>query len=124
MLNYTRASCEEFANFYPTKDVVLTVPPYYTQSQRRALLRAAELGEVNVLQLLNSNAAVALHFGVFQTSLYADKPIKVLFFDMGATSTIATVVSYELVNLVPTITLMGTGYNRELGISLHALYSN
>ena len=48
----------------PLKDCVLTVPAFYTQHERRALLDAAELADLNVLALINENSAAALHFGI------------------------------------------------------------
>ncbi len=42
----------------PMNDVVITAPPYLTQAERRAILRAAaNYSGLNVLQLLNSNTA-------------------------------------------------------------------
>ena len=38
-------------------EAVITVPPYYNQAQRRALIRAADLAGIKVLQLMNDNTA-------------------------------------------------------------------
>ena len=67
---------------------------------------------------MNTNLAVALHFGSFQKDAYKDKPTHVLFYDMGATASIATVVRYELTegkSTAPKVTVMGTGFDRNLG---------
>ena len=68
--------------------------------------------------MMNANLAVALHFGSFQKDTYKDKPTNVLFYDMGATASTATVIKYELTDgksNVPKVTVMGTGFDRNLG---------
>ena len=65
-------------------DVVITVPPYFNQFERQAILDAADLAGLNVLQLINVDTAVALHYGItrkFNTTEYH------VFYDMGAAST-------------------------------------
>ena len=75
----------------PLKDCVLTVPSFYTQHERRALLDAAELAELNVLALINENTAAALHFGIDRID---EKPLTYLFYNMGAGSLQVSVVRY------------------------------
>jgi len=75
----------------PLKDCVLTVPSFYTQHERRALLDAAELAELNVLALVNENTAAALHFGIDRID---DKPLNYLFYNMGAGALQVSVVRY------------------------------
>lgn len=41
----------------PITEAVITVPPYFNQAERRAMLRAADLAGLKVLQLINDNAA-------------------------------------------------------------------
>ena len=48
----------------PIKDVVITVPPFWAQDERQALLVAAELAKMNVLGLLNENSAVAMKYAI------------------------------------------------------------
>jgi hypoxia up-regulated 1 len=75
----------------PVKDCVLTVPSFYTQHERRALLDAAELAELNVLALINENTAAALHFGIDRIDT---TPVNYLFYNMGAGSLQVSVVRY------------------------------
>ncbi|XP_010156025.1 PREDICTED: hypoxia up-regulated protein 1-like, partial [Eurypyga helias] len=65
VLNYSRGLAEEFAE-QPIKDAVITVPAYFNQAERRAVLQAARMADLKVLQLINDNAAVALNYGVFR----------------------------------------------------------
>ena len=55
-LEKAKQYAETFAD-QPVKDAVLTVPAYFTQAERRAVLMAAELSGINVLQILGDNAA-------------------------------------------------------------------
>jgi len=75
----------------PLKDCVLTVPSFYTQHERRALLDAAQLADLNVLALINENTAAALHFGIDRID---EKPQTYLFYNMGAGSLQVSVVRY------------------------------
>jgi len=77
------------------RDCVLTVPSFYTQHERRALLDAASLADLNVLALIDENTAAALHFGMDRVDT---EKKNVLFYNMGASSvqvSIATFFSYE-----------------------------
>lgn len=47
------------------KECVLTVPGFFNQVERKALLQAAELAGLKVLQLINDYTAVALNYGKF-----------------------------------------------------------
>jgi hypoxia up-regulated 1 len=67
----------------PVKDFSITVPPFWTHSQRQALLDAAKIAGVNVLSLINQNAAIALNFGIERTF---KEPEHVIFYDMGASN--------------------------------------
>ncbi|KAL7534489.1 hypothetical protein ACHAXR_006880 [Thalassiosira sp. AJA248-18] len=75
----------------PLKDCVLTVPGFYTQHERRALLDAAALADLNVLALINENTAAALHFGIDRID---SKPLNYLFYNMGAGSLQVSIVRY------------------------------
>lgn len=48
------------------KDAVITVPAFFNQAERRAVLHAAHIAGLKVLQLINDNTAVALNYGVFR----------------------------------------------------------
>ena len=79
-------------------DVVITVPPYFSQAERRSIIQAAQLAGLTVLQLMDTNAAVALNYAVFRVADFNEtRPVNVLFYDMGSTATIASVVQYQIV---------------------------
>lgn len=107
----------------PIKECVLTVPGFFNQAERRALLQAAELAGLKVLQLINDYTAVALNYGIFRSKTFNETSQYVMFYDMGASSTTATLVSYQTVKTKdhgyvethPQATILGVGYDRTLG---------
>lgn len=99
---------------------VITIPPYFTPEEIKSVKTAASLAGLRVLELLNSNTAVAVNFGIFNTGhLKEGQTMNVLFYDMGATSTIATVASYTLnvkgKEKIPTLTMKAYAADRTLG---------
>lgn len=104
-------------------EAVITVPGFFNQVERRALMQAADLAGIKVLQLINDYTAVALNYGIFRSKEINDTAHYVMFYDMGASSTTATVVSYQnmktkergFVETNPHVTVLGVGYDRTLG---------
>ncbi|GFY46406.1 hypoxia up-regulated protein 1 [Trichonephila inaurata madagascariensis] len=105
----------------PVKDAVITVPPFFNQAERRAMLEAAKLSGLNVLQLINSNTAVALNYGIYRRRDFNETPTNILFYDMGAGNTVATVATYQLIKsketgeVSPQVTVRGVGFDHTLG---------
>ncbi|XP_009582961.1 PREDICTED: LOW QUALITY PROTEIN: hypoxia up-regulated protein 1, partial [Fulmarus glacialis] len=123
VLNYSRGLAEEFAE-QPIKDAVITVPAYFNQAERRAVLHAARMADLKVLQLINDNTAVALNYGVLggKTSMppHSFSFQNIMFFDMGAGSTVCTIVTYQTVKTKdsgtqPQLQIQGIGFDRTLG---------
>uniref|UniRef100_A0A8C4Q5L3 Hypoxia up-regulated protein 1 n=1 Tax=Eptatretus burgeri TaxID=7764 RepID=A0A8C4Q5L3_EPTBU len=128
MLNYSRQLAADTAG-QPVTGCVLSVPAWFSQSARRALLRAAQLVQLPVLQLLSSPAAVALHYGAFSTQEITTKPSTVLFADVGATGTTVTVVQYvvsaEKNGKTPSLKILGQSWNRGVsGLAMDILLAN
>jgi len=73
------------------KDLVLTVPSFYTQHERKALLDAAALAEFNVLALIDETTAAALHFGMDKVM---EDPKIFIFYNLGASSLQVSVVRF------------------------------
>lgn len=102
-------------------ECVLIVPGFFGQAERRALLTAANLANVKVLQLINDYTAVALNYGIFRRNEINETAQYYMFYDMGAYKTSAAVVSYQLVKdkatreTNPVIQVLGVGYDRTLG---------
>ncbi|XP_055321556.1 hypoxia up-regulated protein 1 [Sitodiplosis mosellana] len=105
----------------PITECVITTPGFFGQAERTALLTAANLANIKVLQLLNDYTAVALNYGIFSRKEINDKAQYFVFYDMGAYHTTASVVSYQLVKdkatreTNPVVQVIGVGYDRTLG---------
>uniref|UniRef100_UPI00398E5734 hypoxia up-regulated protein 1 isoform X2 n=1 Tax=Pristiophorus japonicus TaxID=55135 RepID=UPI00398E5734 len=119
VLNYSRSLAQDFAE-QPIKDLVITVPVYFNQAERRAVLQAAQMVGLKVLQLINDNTAVALNYGVFRRKDINATAQNVMFYDMGSSSTTATIVTYMTTKTKdwgtqPQLQVQGIGFDRNLG---------
>nr|AKG51639.1 hypoxia up-regulated protein [Artemia sinica] len=118
-----RDYAEMFSQQVPIREAVITVPPYFDQAERRAMMKAAAIGELKVLQLVNTNAAIGLNFGIFRSKEWNDTARYFLFYDMGASSTVATVIAYQTAKTKergysetnPQLAVVGVGFDRTLG---------
>lgn len=91
-------------------DCVLSVPAWWAENQRRAILDAAHIAGLNVLRLMNETTAVALNYGILRP-LPKDEASNVMFIDIGSTSTTATVASFVAGGLK----ILGTASDPFLG---------
>jgi molecular chaperone DnaK len=77
--------------------VVIAVPAHFTESQRHATTRAAEMAGVRLLDLVSEPVAATLAFAEHSPQLSpahpSGKPISVLVFDLGGYTFEATVLS-------------------------------
>ncbi|KAI8325666.1 actin-like ATPase domain-containing protein, partial [Martensiomyces pterosporus] len=89
-LRYARQLVKESEGIV-VKDAVFTVPSFFDQSQRQAMLDAANLAGFRTLALVNDGSAVALNYAMSRTFT---KPERHLFYDMGAGKTVATVAGF------------------------------
>lgn len=66
-------------------DCVISVPSYFTQAERQALLDAARIAGLNVLRLFNETTATALCYGIYKQDLPAPEapPRNIVFVDCG-----------------------------------------
>lgn len=100
---------------------VLVVPGFFGQAERQALVAAAKLANLNVLQLINDYTAVALNYGIFRRKEFNETAHYFVFYDMGAYKTTASVISYQLIKdkatreVLPVVQVIGVAYDRTLG---------
>ncbi|WWC86432.1 uncharacterized protein L201_001309 [Kwoniella dendrophila CBS 6074] len=94
-------------------DVVIAVPGWYTDIQRRAMLDAANIAGLNPLRLINDTTAVALGYGITKADLpeSADEPRHVVFVDVGHSNYSVSVVAFSKGQL----TVKSTAYDRHFG---------
>ncbi|TWU78890.1 lumenal Hsp70 protein [Metarhizium rileyi] len=80
------------------RSIVLTVPPFYTIEEKRAVQLAAELAGLKVLSLISDGLAVGLNYATsrqFPNINAGEKPEYHMVFDMGAGSTSASVLRFQ-----------------------------
>lgn len=110
---------EKQAGGQTVKDCVITIPAYYTLGQRRMILDAADIAGLSVLQLVHENTAAATMFGIDR--LDRDKPVTVLFYNMGATDTEVSIVRYSAITEMPAnktyehVEILAEAWDSELG---------
>jgi hypoxia up-regulated 1 len=105
----------------PPKDVVLTTPSFATQHERRALLDAASLADLNVLELIDENTAAAVQYAM-------DKKFEqdqlLLFYNMGASALQVSVIRffsydkperYGKPKSVPAVEVLAKAWDATLG---------
>ncbi|WAQ84911.1 hypothetical protein PtA15_5A484 [Puccinia triticina] len=78
-------------------DVVIAVPGWYTDVQRRAVLDAAEIANLHPLRLINELTATALGYGITKTDLPSpeEKPRYVAFVDIGHSQYQVAIVAFS-----------------------------
>lgn len=95
----------------PVSDVVISVPGWFTDAQRRAVLDASEIAGLNALRLMNDTTASALGYGITKTDLPEDKPRHVAICDIGHSNYSVAIVAYVKGKL----TVISTAYDRHFG---------
>merc|ERR1711871_846612 len=108
-------------------ECVVTVPYYLTEHERRIIIDAAAMVDLSVIMLVNDNTAVAIRYGIeTKASL---KKNNVLFVDVGASHTTATVASYfsrpvSDYKSVSSVEILGLSHSLVGGSNLDALLTN
>ncbi|KAI1107397.1 actin-like ATPase domain-containing protein [Jackrogersella minutella] len=109
------------------RSVVITVPPFYTIEEKRAVELAADLVGLKVLSLISDGLAVGLNYATsrtFPTVSEGGKPEYHMVFDMGAGSAKATIMKFQgrtvkdigkFNKTVQEVQVVGSGWDRTLG---------
>ncbi|KAF9025396.1 heat shock protein 70 [Hymenopellis radicata] len=94
-------------------DIVIAVPGWYTDIQRRAVMDAASIAGLTVLRLINDTTAAALGYGITKSDLPEPEapPRNVVFVDVGHASLSCAVVAFSKGQL----TVKSTAFDRNLG---------
>ncbi|KKA27073.1 hypothetical protein TD95_001146 [Thielaviopsis punctulata] len=81
----------------PVSELVMSVPAWFTDSQRRALLDAAEIAGIKLLRLMNSTTAAALGYGITKLDLPGPEevPRRVAFVDVGHSDYTCSIVEFR-----------------------------
>lgn len=77
-------------------EAVISVPPYYTEQEKKALLDAAKIADLKVLRLVNESTAIAMSYGIFRKSeLEETNSRNVVFVDLGHSKTSAFLAAFK-----------------------------
>ena len=78
-------------------DCVVSIPTYYTDIERRAMLDACRIAELNCLRLMNDTTATALCYGFFRKELPepTQAPRNVVFVDFGHSAMQVSAVAFN-----------------------------
>ncbi|SZF02134.1 unnamed protein product [Blumeria hordei] len=97
----------------PVSDLVMSVPAWFTDAQRRSLMDAAEIAGLKLLRLMNDTTAAALGYGITKLDLPTaeEKPRRVAFIDIGHSNYTCSIVEFRKGEL----TVKSTAYDRHFG---------
>lgn len=97
----------------PVSDLVMSVPAWFTDVQRRALIDAADIAGLNILRLMNDTTAAALGWGITKLDLPApeEPPKRVAFVDIGHSNYTVSIVDFKKGELA----VRATAYDRHFG---------
>jgi len=98
-------------NGFENNDMVFSVPSYYTEAERKALLDAAKIAEITVNRLFNESSAIALGYGIFKKAELTAEARNTVFVDMGHSklSAFCAAVSKDKCSIV------GESFDRNCG---------
>lgn len=97
----------------PVSDICMSVPAWFTDAQRRAIIDGAEIAGLKLLRLMNDTTAAALGWGITKLDLPApeEKPRRVVFIDIGHSNYTASVVEFKKGELA----VKSTAWDRNFG---------
>ncbi|KAK0189615.1 hypothetical protein F5146DRAFT_931492 [Armillaria mellea] len=116
-LSYIKSLAETLGE-EKVQDVIVTVPPYYSQFERDAVADAIEISGLRTLALINDGTAVAVNYAMTRTFPKQEYHI---IYDAGASSIRATIVSFSTDSSSKSDTpathigVAGVGYDRTVG---------
>lgn len=80
---------------FAASNCVISVPSYYTEQERKALLDACRIAEFPLERLINETSAIAVSYGLFRKKdLDKENPRHVVFVDLGHSKMSAFVGSF------------------------------
>jgi heat shock protein 4 len=92
-------------------DCVVSVPVYFNDFQRRAMIDACQIAGLNCLRLLNDTTATALCYGLTKNEMFSEQPRNVCFIDIGFSGTKICIASFTKGNLE----IKSNGFDKDLG---------
>ncbi|THH27975.1 hypothetical protein EUX98_g6205 [Antrodiella citrinella] len=118
---YVRDLAETSLGGEKVTDVILTIPPYFTQHERDAVIDAVEIAGMRTLALIHDGSAVGVNYAMTRT-FDKENPEYHIIYDAGASAIRATLLSFSSVPVEPKskqlatqITVHGAGFDRQVG---------
>lgn len=114
---YVKHLAELVAN-EKVRDLIITVPAYFTQFERDAVADAVEISGLRLLALINDGTATGVNYAMTRT--FPTPEIHVIY-DVGSSGIRATVAEFSTTTDPKTgaagtqITVVGYGYDRTVG---------
>ena len=99
---------------FKASDMVISVPGYFTDVERRAMLDAVEISGMNCLCLMNEHTATALSYGIYKNNrgeFDAKEPQHYMFLDLGQSCYTACVCTFVQGKLQ----IKSVRFDRQLG---------
>jgi len=109
-LNNIQSFAKKYTN-QDVNDVVLSVPMYFTDRQRQAMLDACKIAGIRCYRVINDTTATALSYGILRKKKLSSKPTNVMFLDMGYGDFQVSVVALTDSGM----TVKGTAFDANLG---------
>lgn len=79
-----------------TKDIVLTCPSYFSNTERQCVLDACEIAGFKCIKLINEGTAAALSYGFFKKAEMAEETERnVVFVDLGHSKSTITITQFK-----------------------------
>lgn len=97
----------------PVSDIVISVPAWFTDVQRRSIMDATEVAGLKCLRLINDTTATALGYGITKLDLppAEEKPKRVAFVDVGHSNYTCSIVEFRKGELA----VRATTWDRHFG---------
>lgn len=94
------------------KDIVITVPGYFSDQESRAVAAAAEIAGLNCLQLLPEPIAVGISYAIYKKDLPKEEEAQItMFVDVGQSATSVYIAAVSLGKF----RMLSAVYDRALG---------
>ena len=97
----------------PVSDLVMSVPAWFTDIQRRSIIDACEIANLKLLRLMNDTTASALGYGITKLDLPGpeEPPRRVAFVDVGHSNYAVSIVEFRKGELA----VKSTAFDRHFG---------
>ena len=111
---------------YNTKDVVVSVPDYYTARERNSMLESIKIADLNCTSLINESSAISLNYGLFRLNQFDENTPRIVgFVDMGQCKTTVFFTSFtKKINKVISVTSERFCGARDIDYLLMEFYAN